>query len=83
MKSTEQMMTDLQTPNREQLEANIKISHNWITALRSGTFSGGVALHIATLLDFLEKQNSEAVKTYESTFQKVPDWSKPADKVTA
>jgi len=63
-------------PTREQLEANIKISHNWITAIRSGTFAGAQSLHVATLLDFLGKQHEDAVKSYEAAFPAQPEFGK-------
>jgi hypothetical protein len=62
-------------PSRAQLEANVKISHNWKTAVASGTFSGHQALHIATLIDFLEKQNAEAIKVFEAESLAHPEWS--------
>ena len=64
------------TPTRDQLEANIKISHNWITAIRSGQFAGGVSLHVATLLDFLQKQNEQATAEYEAAAASHPEWGK-------
>ena len=57
-----------QKPTREQLEANIKISHNWMTAVGSGTYHGNQSLHIATLLDFLQTENKKAVSAYEAAF---------------
>lgn len=77
-----EMMNKVQKPTRDQMEANIKISHNWITAVRAGTYSGKDTLHIATLLDFLQNQNLQAVKDYEAQFPAAaaPEW-KGSDKV--
>ena len=71
-------------PSREQLEANVQISHNWHTAVASGQFQGAQALHIATLLDFLSKQNAEATKIWEAEFAAHPEWGrKPINEVPA
>ena len=74
MTDTKTMMEKLQAPTRAQLQANIQISHNWMTAVRSGTFPGHASLHVATLLDFLEKQNAEATKAYEAESLSHPEW---------
>lgn len=61
-------------PTKDQLEANIKISHNWATAVRSGTFSGAQSLHVATLLDFLMSENKKALMAYEQEALTHPEW---------
>ena len=73
------MMEKVAKPTRDQLEANIKVSHNWITAVSSGTFNGAACLHIATLLDFLQQQNKLAVKDFEAMYPPAatPEWTKP------
>ena len=76
MTDTKTMMDKLQAPTKAQLEANIQVSHNWMTAVRAGTFPGHTAIHIATLLDFLEQQNKACVKEYE-TLHPAPEFSKP------
>lgn len=77
----EQVMEDVAkkewVPSRNELEANIKVSHNWITAVNSGTFHGAASLHIATLLDFLQKQHDAAVAQYEKQSAGHPEWAKP------
>ena len=77
-------MVETVKPSREQLEANVQISHNWRTAVASGQFQGAQALHIATLLDFLSKQNAEATKIWEAEFAAHPEWGrKPINEVPA
>ena len=78
--SMQKMMGDLQKdkPTRDQLEANVKISHNWKTAVASGTYSGHQALHIATLLDFLTSENVKAVAAFEAEYKIHPEWKKEA-----
>ena len=61
---------------RQEAEANIKVSRNWITAINSGTFPGYASLHVATLLDFLTKQNEIHTKAYEEMFAAHPEWAK-------
>ena len=78
MTDTKTMMEKLQSPTKEQLEANIKVSHNWMTAVRSGTFQGHQAIHIATLLDFLETQNRASVKEFEAMMP-APEFGKPEE----
>ncbi len=73
-KDIKTMIGEIQKPTRDQLEANIKISHNWKTAVASGTFAGAQSLHIATLLDFLQTQHNEAVKAYEAAFPAQPEF---------
>lgn len=76
--SIEQVMEDVAkkewVPSRNELEANIKVSHNWITAVNSGEFKGSASLHIATLLDFLQKQHDSAVAQYEKQSPAQPEW---------
>lgn len=81
--STKEMMEKVAgKPTREQLEANVKISHNWKTAVASGTFAGAQALHIATLLDFLQNENKKAMEAYEAEFAAHPEWGrKPINEV--
>lgn len=62
---------------REQLQANVQISHNWKTAVASGEYKGAVSLHIATLLDFLEKEHVKAVAAYEAAFPAQPQFGRP------
>lgn len=69
-------MNKPQAFSREQLEGNIKISHNWMTAVRAGTYKGHEALHIATLLDFLQKQHDQARLDYEAESLQHPEWGK-------
>ena len=66
----------MENPTKEQLAENIKISNRWVKAISSGTFSGIVALDIATLIDFLTKQHDEAKKQYEAMVNP-PEWQKP------
>lgn len=75
MNGIKEMSETANKATREQLEANIKISHNWKTAVASGTFAGAQALHIATLLDFLANENAKAVKVYESEFPADVQWN--------
>jgi hypothetical protein len=79
MNDIKEMMEKVQKPTRDQLEANIKISHNWITAIRAGNYGGKDVLHIATLLDFLQNQHNNAVKDFEAQFPPAaaPQWEKP------
>ena len=77
---TKEMMEKLQgKPSRQELEANIKIAHNWMTAVRGGTYQGHQTIHIATLLDFLERQHSENVKRFDAEFAVHPEWAKKED----
>jgi hypothetical protein len=64
--------------SRQQLEMNIKIAHNWRTAVSAGMFSGRDWMHIATLLDFLQKQHDESVKQYETKFPATPEYKAKA-----
>lgn len=66
-----------QLPTREQMEGKVKAFHNWRTAVRSGTFAGAQALHIAKLLDLLDGEHAMAVSEYESAFPAQPQWAKP------
>jgi lipopolysaccharide biosynthesis regulator YciM len=85
MSTTKEMMEKLQEkpdyskPNKQQLEQNIQISHNWIKAITSGTFPGHASLHIATLLDFLQRQHQDATKEFES-LHPAPEFGKPEAK---
>ena len=82
MESSKEMIERLQNehgagPSRQELEANIKIAHNWITAVSSGTYQGHQSLHIATLLDFLKQQHDKNVQLFEAEVVKHPEWKKP------
>lgn len=66
----------MEKPTKDQLAENVKISNNWIRAVSSGTFSGIMAIHVATLLDFLTKQHDEAKAQYEAMVNP-PEWNKP------
>ncbi len=76
-KPLEEMMNDLQkqdAPTREQLEGDVKASHNWATAVRAGTYQGHVAVHIAQLLLFLDTEHEKAKQRYEAAVVKNPEW---------
>jgi hypothetical protein len=62
-----------------ELENKIKALHNFRTALRSGTFSGGVAHHIGALGNLLDNEHDAAVKEYESQLAVHPEWGIPKD----
>ena len=68
-------------PKREELEANIKISQNWITAVKAGNFPGAFAMDIGMLLGFLANQNELAKKDYEAMFPPAEWGKKPATGV--
>ena len=74
------MMEKLQGQSRAELEGNIQVAHNWITAITGGTYQGHQALHIAALLDFLKRQYDENVKIYEAQKLKHPEWTKKDEK---
>ena len=73
---------NLEGPKAKELEQNIKIAHNWMTALRSGTFKGQECLHIATLLDFLQVQHDSAVKAFEA-MHPAPEFGKKPEEAKA
>ncbi len=62
-----------------ELENKIKAMHNFRTALRSGTFSGGVAQHIAALGNLLDQEHDAAVAEYEAQLAVHPEWGVPKD----
>ncbi len=62
-----------------ELENKIKAMHNFRTALRSGTFSGGVAHHVAALGNLLDQEHDAALAQYESEITAHPEWGRPND----
>ena len=64
---------------REQMENNIKAAHNWRTAVAAGQYKGHEALHIATLLDFLNVQHRLSTEAYESAFPKNVSRERPSE----
>jgi hypothetical protein len=60
--------------SREFLEGRVKMIHNFKTAVRSGTFAGAQAEHIAVLLNVLEQDYQSAVKAYEAAAATHPEW---------
>jgi hypothetical protein len=76
MEKIEKMIEAKNEMTREQLQANVQISHNWKTAVASGEFKGSVSLHIATLLDFLENENKKAIAAYEAAFPATPEFGR-------
>ncbi len=65
-------------PTRDQYENKIKAFHNFMTAVRSGTFNGVQCIHIAALLNLLENEYAAAVKDYEGASATHPEWGRPA-----
>lgn len=59
---------------RPQHENKIKAFHNFMTAVRSGTFNGVQAIHIAALLNLLEQEYAQAIKDYEAAASTHPEW---------
>lgn len=66
-----------------ELENKIKAMHNFRTALRSGTFAGAVAHHIAALANLLDNEHDSAVEQYEADMAVHPEWGRPKDLVGA
>lgn len=62
-----------------ELENKIKAMHNFRTAVRSGTFSGGVAHHIAALANLLDNEHDAALAEYEAQLAAHPEWGRPKD----
>lgn len=76
MQDTKDMMDKIQgRPSREQLENNVKVFHNFRTAVRSGTFAGAQAPHIAALLSLLDHEHDDNMKKYEAESLAHPEWS--------
>lgn len=67
-------------PTREQLENKVKAFHNFLTALRSGTFNGAQCIHIAALGNLLEQEYAQAVKDYEGAAAAHPEWGVKVQK---
>ncbi len=61
------------------LENKIKAMDNFRKAVRSGTFSGGVAHHIAALTNLLDQEYDSALKEYEGQLAAHPEWGRPKD----
>ncbi len=66
-----------------ELESKIKAMHNFRTALRSGTFSGAVAHHVAALGNLLDQEHDSALAQYESDLAAHPEWGRPKDLAAA
>lgn len=66
-----------------ELENKIKAMHNFRTALRSGTFSGNVAHHIAALANLLDNEHDAALKEYEAQLAIHPEWGRPKELAPA
>ena len=67
-------------PTMEQLEANCRVSQNWIRAIKRGTFQGGDAMDIATLSDFLVRSNETAIQEFEAAKLIHPEWGHKGKK---
>lgn len=72
--------TDTIGPTRAQHENKIKAFHNFMTALRSGTFTGVQCVHIAALQNLLEQEYAQAVKDYEAAAVTNPEWGAKVSK---
>lgn len=62
---------------REQLEANVKVSMEWLNAMRAGTYPGMVVPQIAGLMGFLTTQHQLALIDYEKASFAHPEWGGP------
>ncbi len=80
---TEGRPTNSIAPTREQHENKIKAFHNFLTALRSGTFNGVQCIHIAALQNLLEQEYAQAVKDYEAASATHPEWGVKVKKEPA
>lgn len=70
-------------PTREQYENKIKAFHNFLTAVRSGTFNGAQAIHIAALSNLLEQEYAQAVRDFEGAAVEHPEWGVKVKKEPA
>lgn len=71
-------------PSREQLEGNIRTLKFWTSAIEGGQYKGKDAIHITTLLNFLDHQFQMATKEFEENYSAAaaPEWHvKPAEEV--
>lgn len=59
---------------RDQHQAKIKSFTNWIGAVSNGTFRGGDSLHIATLLNLLDAERTQALTDFERESLTHPEW---------
>ena len=75
--------TDPIGPTRTQHENKVKAFHNFLTALRSGTFTGVQCVHIAALQNLLEQEYAQAVKDYEGACIAHPEWGVKVKKSEA
>ena len=73
-------------PTREQHENKVKAFHNFLTAVRSGTYNGVQCVHIAALQNLLEQEYAQAIKDYEGACEMHPEWGvkvKKSEQVAA
>lgn len=59
---------------RDEHEGKIKSFTSWIGAVEQGTFPGKSSLHIATLLNLLNKELDQALADYERESMSHPEW---------
>lgn len=69
--------------SKVDLENKVKAMHNFRTAVRSGTFNGSVAPHIAALCGLLDSEHDAALTEYESQMAAHPEWGRPAEMAKA
>lgn len=78
LKNVAEEVKELAKPlTRDQLEANVKVSMEWIKAIRAGTYPGSFVAEIAGLVGFLTNQHQLALADYEKESFKHPEWGGP------
>jgi hypothetical protein len=59
---------------RQQLEENVRVSAQWIAALKRGNFQGSDLFDMANLLGFLVAQNKKSTDDFEAAAAIHPEW---------